>query len=254
MVRDSTILVERTGDPSRTHGERLPRELMAVLDAAGAGLRDVDRFAVSIGPGSFTGLRVGIATIQGLALAQGKLVVPVSSFEALAFGTKNHEPRTTDREPRTTDHEPRPRTRPRPRPRTTDRNHGLRATAVWVDAHRGEVFATLYAPDGPELAAPSSLTPAATLDAWTSALERVADVRFAGDGAVRYRETIAARLGSRVTIDDDVPPLAGTIGLIAAADAARAGHPHAIVPLYVRRPDAVLARERRDAAREPRES
>src|SRR5512132_3725834 len=87
LLRDGHVVAERAGDGSRTHGERLPRELMELLESAGVTLRDIDRFAVSTGPGSFTGLRVGIATIQGLALAQHKLVVPVSSFEALAFVT-----------------------------------------------------------------------------------------------------------------------------------------------------------------------
>ena len=75
----------RGGDPSRSHGEQLPGQLMAMLDDEGVALHDVDLFAVSIGPGSFTGLRVGIATIQGLALASGKPVVPVSTFDALAW-------------------------------------------------------------------------------------------------------------------------------------------------------------------------
>lgn len=220
VVRDAAVVVERAGDGSRTHGERLPRELMRVLEDARVHLRDVDRFAVSIGPGSFTGLRVGIATIQGLAFAQKKLVVPVSSFEALAF----------------------PHLAPRsPHP----------ATAVWIDAHRGEVFATLYDAAGRVLEAPTSLKPDATLDAWSSSLARLERVRFAGDGTMLYRDRIAARLGERAAIEDSVPPLAGAIGRIAAADGARAVLPHAVVPLYVRRPDAVLARERRDAAREP---
>lgn len=220
VVRDAAVLAQQTGDPSRTHGERLPRELMSVLEEARVDLHAIDRFAVSIGPGSFTGLRVGIATIQGLALAQHKLVVPVSSFEALAANSQL----------------------------------ATSATAVWIDAHRGEVFAALYASDGVELAAPTSLTPTATLDGWMPQLATAGGVRFAGDGAVRYRDAIAARLGARAAIDIDVPPLAGRIGIIAAANDARAGRPHAVVPLYVRRPDAVLARERRDAAHEPRES
>lgn len=220
VVRDNRIVTERVGDPSRTHGERLPRELMAVVDAARVDLRGIDRFAVSIGPGSFTGLRVGIATIQGLAFAQRKLVVPVSSFEALAFPTSTLQPPTS-------------------------------AAAVWIDAHRGEVFAALYGADGRERGGPTSLTPDATLDAWSEALGTVDRIRFAGEGAITYRDRIAARLGDRATIEASVPPLAGRIGLIAAASDARAVVPHAVVPLYVRRPDAVLARERRDATREP---
>lgn len=225
MVQGERVLRERAGDGSRTHGERLPRELMAVIDEAGVDLREVDRFAVSTGPGSFTGLRVGIATIQGLAFAQQKLVVPVSSFEALAFPTLDLRSPTSD----------------------------LRSpTAAWIDAHRGEVFAALYDADGRELAAPTSLKPDATLDAWSTVLARLQRVHFTGDGAIMYRARIDARLGERAGVDADVPLLAGRIGLIAAAAPGRAVLPHAVVPLYVRRPDAVLARERRDAAREPR--
>ncbi|HEX6463284.1 MAG TPA: tRNA (adenosine(37)-N6)-threonylcarbamoyltransferase complex dimerization subunit type 1 TsaB [Vicinamibacterales bacterium] len=238
VVRDDVIIVERSGDPSRTHGERLPRELMAVLDAAGAGLRDVDGFAVSTGPGSFTGLRVGIATVQGLALAQGKLVTPVSAFEAVARsegrGARGEGPGERSEEPGA-------------------RGEGRGAIGVWIDAHRGEVFATLFDArhELTELATPTSLKPDATLDAWAAALSSFERVRFAGDGAVKYRDVLERRLGSRAVIDHDVPPLAGTIGLLAAADAGRAVRPHAIAPLYVRRPDAVLSRERRAAVHEP---
>jgi tRNA threonylcarbamoyladenosine biosynthesis protein TsaB len=243
VVRDQAVLAQRTGDPSRTHGERLPRELMSVLDDASVGLHAIEGFAVSIGPGSFTGLRVGIATIQGLALAQNKLVVPVSTFEALAFGTPNSQV-------------PTPKSQlpsPNLQPRTSNLRLSPHATAVWIDAHRGEVFAALYAADGIELAKPTSLTPVATLDAWTPLLAATGGVRFVGDGAVRYRDAITAHLGADATIDVDVPPLAGRIGIIAAANFGRAGRPHAVVPLYVRRPDAELARDRR-GAREPRES
>src|SRR5499427_4341065 len=158
---------------------------MAVLDAAQVDLREIDRFAVSIGPGSFTGLRVGIATIQGLALAQGKRVVPVSTFEALAF------PHAAPRMP-----------------------HAASATAVWVDAHRGEVFATLYDAAGHEVAGPTALKPDATLDAWSHVVGPLDRLRFAGDGAIRYRDRIAARLGEQAVVETDVPPLAGRIGLI----------------------------------------
>jgi tRNA threonylcarbamoyladenosine biosynthesis protein TsaB len=224
LVGDGRVLVERAGDASRTHGERLPRELMAVLDEAGISLHDVDRFAVSIGPGSFTGLRVGIATVQGLALALGKRVVPVSTFEALAANS--------DRS-------------------TTNFAAMSIATAAWIDAHRGEVFATLLAPHRHEIAPPTALKPDATLDAWAPALASLERVRFAGDGAVRYRDAIVQRVGPKAIVDTTVPPLAGTIGLIASVDASRGVRPHAVVPLYVRRSDAELARDRRQATDAP---
>src|SRR5258708_23522101 len=140
---DHTVVIERAGDETRTHGERLPMELMAVLRDAGAALPDVERFAVAVGPGSFTGLRVGIATMQGLALARALPVTPVSTFEALAWHARGTSGATAG------------------------------AIATWVDAHRGEVFATLFASDGRTVLAPAtSLTPEATLDAWRAALAR----------------------------------------------------------------------------------
>src|SRR5437016_1414039 len=76
----------RTGDANRTHTQRLPGELLALLHDHGASLRDVDLFAVISGPGSFTGLRVGIAAIQGLSLVGGQKVVAVPTLDAIAEG------------------------------------------------------------------------------------------------------------------------------------------------------------------------
>jgi tRNA threonylcarbamoyladenosine biosynthesis protein TsaB len=215
LVRDDGVVIERQGDASRTHGQRLPRELMSVLDDGGVRLADVDLFAVAIGPGSFTGLRIGIATMQGLALANGKLVVPVSTFEALHQMTV----------------------------RAAAGVAATLSTAVWIDAHRGEVFATLYDERGGVVHAPTSLHPDATLEAWAGNVN--GRVVFAGDGAVRYRDVISARLGAGAEIPAEVSPLAGIIGRIALDEPRRAVRPHAVVPLYVRRSDAELARDRR---------
>ena len=222
IVRDGAVILEREGDPSRTHGERLPLELMAILRDAGVTLADVDRFAVVTGPGSFTGLRVGIATIQGLALARRKVVTPVSAFEALISSLKAGAtyPRTPNIESQTSN------------------------LAVWIDAHRREVFGAMYAADGRPIEPPTALPPDATLDAWMRTMETGARVRFAGDGALRYADVIRARLGDRAVLPGTVPPLAGAAGRIAAAEPARGVVPHAIVPLYVRRSDAELARDR----------
>jgi tRNA threonylcarbamoyladenosine biosynthesis protein TsaB len=192
-------------------------------------LDDIDTFAIAIGPGSFTGLRIGIATIQGLALANDKLVAPITTFEALASASSAPSLAL-------------------PFPSSVLRPPSSAATAVWIDAHRGEVFATLYAPDGVVLHAPTSLSPDATLDAWAGALGQLPFVQFAGDGAIKYGGTIEARLGPRAAIPGSLPALAGAIGQLAAREPGRAVRPHAVVPLYVRRPDAELARDRRRPA------
>ena len=83
---------------------------MRALEAASVSLRDLDLLAVAAGPGSFTGLRVGIAAMQGLAMALDRRIVPVSILDALAhLGADGHQ-----------------------------------LIATWVDAQRGEVFSALY--------------------------------------------------------------------------------------------------------------
>ena len=84
IVDDERVLIEEVGDPTRSHAERLPTTFSARSSAAGLTLADIDVFAIAAGPGTFTGLRIGIATIQGLAFVSGKRVVPVSALMALA--------------------------------------------------------------------------------------------------------------------------------------------------------------------------
>src|SRR6476659_2109290 len=84
LVEDDRIVDERGGDGARTHAERLPAEITAVAGANHLALADVDLYAVASGPGSFTGLRIGIATIQGLAFVHGRRVVALPALEALA--------------------------------------------------------------------------------------------------------------------------------------------------------------------------
>lgn len=204
VLRDGDMLREVSGNPDLSHGERLPADLIRLLEGAGVAVADVDLFAVAAGPGSFTGLRVGIATIQGLAMATGRPVAPISVLEALAHAA------------------------------------GPALAAAWMDAQRGQVFGALYAADGHGLAEASARPPAETLDAWRD-LADLPSATFIGDGAVRYGDVLRARLGPDVVILPP-PPLAGVIGRMAAADPSRAVVPHAVVPIYVRRPDAEIAR------------
>ena len=213
LVHDDRVRVEIVGDVAITHGQRLPLELQRALDEAGAPIESVDLFAVVAGPGSFTGLRVGIATVQGLAMAMAKKVVAVSALEILARAAAD----------------------------------GTRRAGAWMDAQRGEVFAALYDADGRNvLIEPVSAPPAAVLAAWSTRGHPGA-ITFIGDGAERYRAVILERLGRDTTIVAP-PPLAAIAGRIAAAEPSRAIAPHAISPIYVRKSDAELARLRREQA------
>ena len=71
IAEDGRVVFERVGDGARSHAERLPAELIDAVQTVGWSLADIDLFAVASGPGSFTGLRIGIATMQGLAVVKG---------------------------------------------------------------------------------------------------------------------------------------------------------------------------------------
>ena len=93
LVDDSGVVDERTGDPSRTHAERLPDEILSLLHTNAVPMSAIDVFAVASGPGSFTGLRIGIATIQGAAFVHGRPVAAVSALRALAaVGSRDARP------------------------------------------------------------------------------------------------------------------------------------------------------------------
>src|SRR5437867_12988817 len=84
IVDDDRVVVERMGDPARSHTERLPGDILLALGDCDLAVSNIDLFAIASGPGSFTGLRTGIATIQGLAVVNRKRVVPVTALTALA--------------------------------------------------------------------------------------------------------------------------------------------------------------------------
>lgn len=223
LVRDGVVVAEGAGDVSRAHAERLPGEILALLSGQGLGLGDIGLFAVASGPGSFTGLRIGIASMQGLAFAAERPIVGVSALDALARSALPHVAAATT------------------------------YVGVWMDGQRGEIFAALYLvrrdADGavtPEAVGEAIVAgPAEVAAQW--AVRGVGGAVFIGDGAVRYRDTAehVAGLASRVV--DPVPLIAADVAALAAQRVGRGGtfHPHAIVPVYVRRPDVELARARR---------
>ena len=211
LVRDGVVGRELASDPGKSHAEHLPGDLMTLLEGEQVELAAIDVFAVATGPGSFTGMRVGIATLQGLAFATGKPLIGVSGLEALARVGSAQDPQAS--------------------------------VATWVDAWRGEIYAALYE-GGREIEPPAVEHPAAVLQRHRDRSR----VLFIGDGAGSFERLIDATLGTRAVLADPVAPLmAGAIGQI-AHDAAMAGHrpsAAAIRPLYVRRTDAELARDAR---------
>jgi len=219
VLEDDRVLAELAGDAAVSHTERLPGECEQVLALAGVSRQALDLLVVASGPGGFTGLRIGLAVVQGLALVLDTPTIGVSALDAVAWTARQHE------------------TRPR-------------SVAVWMDAARGDVFGATYRWDEGAPADPAPLVippvvgaPEALLAAWRADLPE--GTRFAGDGARRYAGVIAA--GSDFLVCPETPLLAGPLGRIgcARARAGQAGPPHALQPLYVRRPDVEIERERR---------
>ncbi len=83
VVADGALLAESTARVRANHSEQLLPLVDEVLTRAGLALDAIDRIAVGIGPGSFTGVRIGVATAKGLHLASGAALVGVSSLDAL---------------------------------------------------------------------------------------------------------------------------------------------------------------------------
>jgi tRNA threonylcarbamoyladenosine biosynthesis protein TsaB len=88
------ILAEESPAIGRGHAEKLPAILQSVLAAAGVGLPAIERIGVTVGPGSFAGIRVGVAFARGLALALAVPVVGVGSLEAMAIPSAQARGRT----------------------------------------------------------------------------------------------------------------------------------------------------------------
>ena len=228
LVRDAELLGCFTGNPARTHGERLPGDVTSLLEAHDCAVSAVDLFAVCCGPGSFTGLRVGLATIQALALVNQRQVVTVPTLEAAARAVL---------------------------PAAIGAAPGL--VGAWMNAHRGEVFAALYeapaadnargssaAAVGPlvEIASPVVAAPEVVARQWRDLLlgdgRRVAVI---GDAVESARPLLERDLDCAGLLAGTVPPLAPIAARLAARGRTAVG-PHAARPVYVRRPDAELAR------------
>jgi tRNA threonylcarbamoyladenosine biosynthesis protein TsaB len=203
------VLHESLLGPSADGGPRHATALLGEVEhaaAAAGGWEGVSLVAVGLGPGSFTGLRIAIATARGLGASLGLPTRGVCTLDALALGMREGD------------------------------SEG-ECLAV-LDARRGEVFAALYSQGGQRLWEPFVCRP-------EQLAERVAALatppRAAGSGAIRFRHELD-RYGVR--IEDDANPVHRVAArhICALAAAAAGGGP--LAPIYLRPPDAERWRER----------
>ena len=208
LSRGETLLGEVLTHLPGTHTDRLLGSVRQLLEVSGLQMTDIDGFGVVFGPGSFTGLRVGVATVKGLSMATGRPIVGVSSLRTLALQA--------------------------PFP----------SVPVWalLDARKKEVYAGCYHwQEGlPTLVGAEMVLPPERL------LEQLqGEVLLLGDGALVYRSLFAGRLGTRARFAPWALNFsrASSAAVLALADwrAGRALSPELLNPYYIRPSEAEIA-------------
>lgn len=204
----SGLIVEVRLNVKSTYSERLMTTIDYALTKSGYKLSDIDFFAVATGPGSFTGLRIGLSTIKGFAYTTGKPIVSVPTLEALAY----HFP------------------------------FCQYPVCTMLDARKKEVYAALFKWEGEgflRLMGEDSIR----IDRF---LDRILNEKavFTGDGALLYRDNILNILGEKAIfapLDKMVPSPAhvASIGIKKAMNG-EFSESISLIPLYIRRSEAEL--------------
>jgi tRNA threonylcarbamoyladenosine biosynthesis protein TsaB len=199
VLREARVDPGTDGRPR--HSQVLLGEIERSVEEAG-GWERIERIAVGIGPGSFTGLRIGISTARALAQAREIPIAPVGSLAALARGI-------------------------------SEGGDTVLALPV-IDARRGEAFAALFERDG-EVVWPPFVTPP------TDLVERLGNLDAAplaaGDGALRFAAELEAA-GATVAPPEDSIHRVAARHVCAVGEEAVEASPDQIQPLYLRPPDA----------------
>jgi tRNA threonylcarbamoyladenosine biosynthesis protein TsaB len=206
------------------HTTRLMALIVEVLERSGTSWAEIDRIAVGVGPGTFTGLRIGIATARALASAQRIPLVGVSTLQSLALGAAG----IAERYQHAADGLP---------PQAP-----FDAELAVLDARRGEVFAACWRAAGPGadpgelLLAPRALAPDA-LAALAPGFGR--SVLAIGDGAIEFRQ-ILERSGAWIPEDASGLHRVTAINHCRLASSLPVGAPDEVRPDYLRLPDAEI--------------
>jgi len=207
VCREDVLLAEVTNDIKETHAKHLMGMIDNAIRLSGLDLSLLDGFAVTQGPGSFTGLRIGIATVKGLAAATGKPIAGVSALDALAAQGSGF--------------------------------NGL--ICALMDARRGEVYAAVYrrtAEGLTKLSEEAAMAP----DAVFGSLGEPA--YFIGQGAVVYRDAIRKAMGDASRF---APPALNTIRASVLSQlslprfkSGRTDDTSGFMPVYLRKSDAEI--------------
>ncbi len=202
------VLASAHAGRGRRHAEALAPQIDFVRRQAGIRLSEIGAVAVDIGPGLFTGLRVGIATAVAMAQGLGVPVIPVPSLDLMAFPAR----------------------------------WSNRLIVVALDARRGELFTALFrkVPGGVQRVRDADVCTPQDLSAEIDALDEPA--LFLGDGALRYADAFAGLKGVEMAEQGLAYPSARYMVQLAHARAMREEfvQPWELEPVYLRQPDAEI--------------
>lgn len=207
------LMGEHLLDLEKTHSSRLLASAMGLLADAGMAISDLDGFGVSLGPGSFTGVRIGVATVIGLALATEK---PVAGFSSLAMLAANLP------------------AFPYP-------------VCPMFDARKKEVYTAIYRCNPlPEAVAPDSV-----LNPASFAAQIGEPTVFIGDGAEAYRDIISSALGDMAIFVPgfcNIPRAsAGALLALRCFQRGETIPPDRLLPTYLRASEAEVHKLEREA-------
>jgi tRNA threonylcarbamoyladenosine biosynthesis protein TsaB len=216
VVSENGIVAQYSLNIEVTHSERLMSTVDRVLKDTGLAVADLGGFAVAIGPGSFTGLRIGISTVKGLALATGKPIAAVPTLQALAWNLP----------------------------------YAAFPVCPMLDARKSEVYAALYKFDGTALV---QMMPEAAIPLRELAERLSGTTILTGEAAHLYRVAIEKQFGDRALFAplSAALPSAATVAEI-GLDMVKSGRQtdlDSLTPLYIRRPEAEVAWEKRQTSR-----
>ena len=210
LVRDGELIYEATLVNSLTHSVNLMPMAEEALRSSGLEMKDIGLFAAVAGPGSFTGVRIGVAAVQGMAQGLNKLCLPVNALEALAFGLLCDEP----------------------------------VICPIRDARAGQVYGAAFRA-GRRLMEDAVLK----LPEYMGEIKLLGErFVFTGDGVPVSRGQVVEALGGRAAFAPPHLSLlkAGSAAMIAWKKRDQAVQPHELLPLYLRRPQAEREREARN--------
>ncbi len=211
ILDDDTLVAEYSLNIKATHSERLIPAVHTVLTTLGLEVSDLDGFAVSLGPGSFTGLRIGLSTVKGFGFATGKPVVGVSTLAAMAYQFA----------------------------------HAAPLICPCLDARKKEIYTALYdlsSGHAAELISPCAVDPRTFMQQVKESTDR--SILFLGDGVNPYRAVMEEVLADRAVFAPPFAaiPRAGTVAALGMIKL-RAGHQDDIVnlePIYLRKSEAEI--------------